>query len=70
MYKRQVFIQDDEVTVCVFHRAEIFRVDNAAVVLGFHDALLERRGRRSAPVERTHGELRAGFADGLGGRCV
>ena len=62
-----VFIQDDEVAVCVFHRAEIFRVDDAAVVLGFHNGLLERRGGRSAHVERTHGELRAGFADGLGG---
>ena len=28
-----VFIQDDEVNVCVFHRAEIFRVDNAEMCI-------------------------------------
>ena len=38
-----------------------------AVGLGILLGLFRRTGRRAADVERTHGELRAGFADGLGG---
>jgi len=42
-------------------------VGNGAIVLGLDDGLLERLRRHAADVERTHGELCAGFADGLRG---
>ena len=38
-----------------------------AVGLGVLLRLFRRTGRRATDVERTHGELRAGFADRLGG---
>ena len=62
-----VLVQNHKVAVHVFHRAEVFRVDHATVVLRLHDRLLERRSGRAAHVERTHGQLGAGLADGLGG---
>src|SRR6185437_6790808 len=61
-----VFVQDDVVAVFELHNAQVV-VTNGAVVLGLDLRLLEHSGRCSTDVERTHGELRAGFADGLGG---
>ena len=44
-----------------------FVVTDGAVVLGLDLRLLEHLRRRAADVERPHGELRAGLADGLRG---
>ena len=48
------------------HRAQIVEL-HVAVVLRLDDRLLERLRRRATDVERTHRQLRAGFADGLRG---
>ncbi len=48
------------------HGAEVVVADDA-VVLRLDDRLLERLRRDAADVEGTHGELRAGLADGLRG---
>ena len=61
-----VFVQHDVVAVGRGDGAEL-DVTDGAVVLGLDDRLLEGLAGCATDVERTHGQLRAGLADGLGG---
>ena len=61
-----VLVQDDVVAVLELHQAQVVVADDA-VVLGLDLRLLEHLGCGATDVERPHGELRAGLADGLGG---
>src|SRR4029077_12647934 len=61
-----VLVQDDVVAVLELDDAK-FVVTNGTVVLGLDGGLLELAGGNTAGVERAHGELRAGLADGLRG---
>ncbi len=61
-----VLVEGDPCAVERLDGAEIVEPD-LAVILGLHDRLLEGAGGGAADVEGTHGQLRAGLADGLGG---
>ncbi len=61
-----VLVEHDPLVLGGMHRLEVVITD-FAIVLGLDDRLLERARRRATQVERPHGKLRAGFADGLGG---
>src|SRR5260221_7908500 len=63
---RAVLVQND--VVAVFHLNEAqFVIEVLAVVLGLDLRHLEPLRRRAADMERAHGQLGAGFADGLRG---
>ena len=49
------------------HGAQVVVAGPSPSFLALIDGLLEEPGARAADVEGTHGELRAGLADGLGG---
>ena len=59
-------IHSDASTAATFDMAQVNESDDA-IVLGFESGTLADAGRRTTDVESTHGELRAGFADGLSG---
>ncbi len=61
-----VLVEGDPGAVEGLDGAQIVEAD-LAVVLGLDDRLLEGAGGGAADVEGTHGELRAGLADGLRG---
>src|SRR5204863_9180343 len=61
-----VLIEDDVVPVLELDEAQIV-VAKRAFELGFDLRLFEHCGGSSTDVERTHGKLRAGLADGLSG---
>ena len=63
---RAVLVQNDPAAVERLHGAQIVE-SNRAVVLRLDDRLLEGLAGRSTDVERTHRQLRAGFADRLRG---
>ena len=61
-----VLVEHDPVAVERLDRAQVVEA-TVAVVLGLDHRLLEGLRRRAADVEGTHGQLRAGLADGLRG---
>ena len=63
---RAVLVEDDPCAIGGLNRAEIL-VNKASGVLGLDDRLLEGCRGNTTDVEGTHGELRAGLADRLGG---
>ena len=64
--ERAVLVEDDLAALVVAHLADVDELGDA-VVLEDDLGLRGRRGRRSADVERTHRELRAGLANRLRG---
>jgi hypothetical protein len=61
-----VLVEHDPLAIGGLDGAEVV-VNETSGVLGLDDGLLERRRGDTTDVEGTHGELGAGFADGLGG---
>src|SRR5208283_4300795 len=59
-------VHGDASAAAAFHVTKVDEFDDAGV-LGFESGTLANAGSRTTDVERTHGELRAGFADGLSG---
>ena len=64
--QRTVAVHHHQIAAFGFHGGQVAELDEA-VVLGVQPGLLSRAGGGAPDVEGAHGELGAGFADGLGG---